>query len=271
MMMSTVAVHLWADSASLMSARSIPLLAVVLLSIVVGFLMVLVFRYTSNQQEIRRAKDRLKAHLLAVRLFQDQLAVVLRSYGRILRGTASYIRLAFTPLLFVIVPMTFLIIYVDHYLGNVPLRPDQQFLLQVQTVPRELDDISLQLPPGLTISAPPVHISASNEVVWRLMAKQKGVYQINVASSGHAVSKQVAVTDGLYYVSTDRLRNHFWTRVFISGEPVIPASSPIASITVQYPERNIELAGFEFNWIILFFIFSLAAGWVFKTVLRIEV
>jgi uncharacterized membrane protein (DUF106 family) len=247
-------------------------LALVLaLSVVVGLLIVLAFRYTSNQPEIRRTKDQLKAHLLAVRLFQDQLPVVLHSYSRILRGTAHYIRLAFTPLLFVIVPLVFLMAYVDHYLGWMPVRPEQQFLVQVKTNSADLDDVSLQVPPEMTISAPPVHIPDKNEVVWRVVASQDGAYEIKVALNGESVSKQVAAAHDLRKLSTTRLRNHFWTRLFVSTEPAIPAVSLIDSIEVQYPERNIALAGFEFNWIILFFVFSLAAGWIFKTVLRIEV
>src|SRR5262249_40590516 len=90
-----------------------PLLLVLAISIVIGLLMVIVFRYTSNQKAIARAKDRLKAHLLAVRLYQDQLPVVVRAYGRILRGTGSYLRLAFTPFLIAILPITFLIVQLD--------------------------------------------------------------------------------------------------------------------------------------------------------------
>lgn len=248
-----------------------PLFLVTALSIVVGFLMVLLFRYTSNQTEIRRAKDQLKAHLLAVRLFQDQLGVVLRSYGRILRGTGRYIRLAFTPLLMVIVPMVFLMTYVDHYLGYMPLRPGQPFLVQVQSRPGAVAGISLQVPPEMTITAPPVHLPDQNQVVWRVVANQNGAYRINIADGGGTVSKQVAVAQNLRKLSPLRLRNHFWTRLFVSSEPAIPAASSIDSIEVQYPERNIALVGFELNWIVLFFIFSLAAGWIFKTVLRIEI
>ena len=62
-------------------AANAPLLWVLAISIVIGFLMVIVFRYASDQKAIGRAKDRLKAHLLAVRLFQDQLPVVMRAYG----------------------------------------------------------------------------------------------------------------------------------------------------------------------------------------------
>src|SRR6476661_9582142 len=91
-------------------AASDPLVWVLGISLVIGFLMVIVFRYTSDQKAIGRAKDRLKAHLLAVRLFQDQLPVVMRAYGHILRGTGSYLRLAFTPFLIAILPITFLIV-----------------------------------------------------------------------------------------------------------------------------------------------------------------
>src|SRR6266849_9781350 len=87
-----------------------PLAIVVVFSIVIGLLMIVLFGYTSNQKAIKLAKDQLKAHLLAVRLFQDQLHVVMSSYGRILRCTGHYLRLAFKPLLFVVLPLTFLIV-----------------------------------------------------------------------------------------------------------------------------------------------------------------
>src|SRR5215470_2664263 len=104
-----------------MSLVHSPLVLVVLLSIIIGFLMVLVFRYTSDQKAIRAAKDRLKGHLLAVRLFQDQIQVVLISYWRIVRSTGTYLRLAFVPLLYVSVPLIFLIVQIDRYLGYAPL------------------------------------------------------------------------------------------------------------------------------------------------------
>ena len=64
-----------------------PLAIVVVLSLVVGLVLVVLFGYTSDQKAIKIAKDQLKAHLLAVRLFRDQLPVVAGSFAKILRGT----------------------------------------------------------------------------------------------------------------------------------------------------------------------------------------
>lgn len=257
---------------SVFIAVNSPLVVVIALSLVIGLLMVVVFRYTSDQKAIRLAKDQLKAHLLAVRLFQDQLPVVLSSYGRILRGTVRYLRLAFRPLLFVAIPLTLLIVQLDRYLGMTPLQAGQPFLIKAHTVsPETLDSVSLHLPPEISTTAPAVHVPSENEIVWRVMAEKGGNYDIEVGDPAESFRKNVVVSSGLPRLSTVRLRGRWWERVFISGEPALPENSAIQSIAVNYPDRTIHFAWMEWNWIWLFFVLSLLAGFFFKTVLRIEI
>jgi hypothetical protein len=251
---------------------NIPLFMVLAVSIVIGFLMVIIFRYTSDQKAIGRAKDRLKAHLLAVRLFQDQLPVVMRAYGKILRGTGSYLRLAFTPFLIAILPITFLIVQLDRYFGWLPLQPAQSFLVEARVNdPAALNDASLQLPAALSISAPAVHVPKDNEVVWRVVAEREGQYEIKIAAAGQTVSKQIVVSPGLARVSPVRLKHNFWERMFTSGESALADNSPVQSIAITYPPRVIGFAWMEWNWIVLFFVVSLIAGFSFKSALGIQV
>ena len=249
-----------------------PLLLVLAISIVIGFLMVIVFRYTSDQKAIGRAKDRLKAHLLAVRLFQDQLPVVVRAYGRILRGTGSYLRLAFTPFLIAILPITFLIVQLDRYFGWMPLRPAQTFLVEAKVDdPAAANEVELQLPPELASSAPAVHIPSDKQVVWRVVAQREGQYEIHISAAARTAAKQVVVSPGLARVSPVRLRGSFWERIFTSGEPALAANSPVQSIAITYAPRLINFAWMEWNWIVLFFVISLIAGFIFKSALGIQV
>jgi hypothetical protein len=249
-----------------------PLWLVLGVSVIVGLLMVLVFRYTSDQKAIRRAKDRLKAHLLAVRLFQDQLPVVLSSYGKILRGTGGYLRLAFTPFLVVILPMTFLMIQMDRYLAWMPLQPAQQFLLEAQVnTPETLDQMELHLPYGLVSSAPVVHSPKEKLAVWRLEAKKSGDYDVNIKANGQTATKHIVVSSALEQISPIRLRGRLWERMLSSSEPALPDSSSIQSISVDYPERNIQWLGVQWNWIVLFFIVSLVSGFIFKSVFGIQI
>lgn len=260
----------WLFGSALLSSG--PLLLVLAISIVIGLFMVIVFRYTSDQKAIGRAKDRLKAHLLAVRLFQDQLPVVMRAYSRILRGAGSYLRLALTPFLIAILPITFLIVQLDRYFGWTPLHQGETFLVEAKVEePAAANAIELQLPPELVSSAAPVHIPADKEVVWRVAAQRDGRYDIYLAAAGERDSKQVVVAPGLARVSPVRLRGNFWKRMFTSGEPALAENSPVQSIAISYPPRVINFAWMEWNWIVLFFVVSLIAGFVFKSVLGIQV
>jgi hypothetical protein len=250
-----------------------PLAIVVVFSIVIGFLMIVLFGYTSDQKAIGVAKDQLKAHLLAVRLFQDQLHVVVGSYGRILRGTGCYLKLAFMPLLYVIIPITFLIVQLDRYLGSTGVPTHAPFLLTVSVnTPDVLNDVSLDLPQEVTMTAPAVHVPAAREIVWRLMASKEGAYEIKMGASGQTVTKSLQVAGGVARISPVRLRGHFWERMFSSAESALPDNSPIESAAITYPERNIDLYGYyEINWIWLFFILSMIAGFIFKEILGIKV
>jgi len=268
--------HAAAIAAFSLSWLTSPLAIVIVVSLVVGLLMVVLFGYTSDQKAIGIAKDQLKAHLLAVRLYRDQIPVVMGSYGKILRGTGRYLKLAFKPLLYVIIPITLLIVQIDRYLGQTPIPVNTPFLLTVHARSSDelgwLNDTVLDLPPEIAMTAPPVHIPAENEIVVRLVGSREGKYELKIPSPpGPSVTKAVCVGDGMPRISTIRLRGHFWERMFSSAEPALPERSPIESISINYPDRNIEIAGYGMNWIWLFFILSMVAGFIFKELLGIKI
>lgn len=250
-----------------------PLSIVIVVSLVIGLVMVVLFGYTSDQKAIGIAKDQLKAHLLAVRLYRDQIPVVMGSYGKILRGTGRYLKLAFMPLLYVIIPITLLMVQIDRYLGQTPLPTNAPFLLTAHLTGGGdvLNDVTLDLPPEITMTAPPVHINADNEIVWRLAGAKDGKYAVKINAGGQTVEKAVCVGSDLPRISTVRLRGQFWNRLFSSAESALPDNSPIESISINYPDRDIDIAGYGMNWIWLFFILSMVAGFIFKELLGIQI
>jgi uncharacterized membrane protein (DUF106 family) len=263
-----------------MSMFTSPLAIVVWLSLVVGLLMVVLFGYTSDQKAIGVAKDQLKAHLLAVRLYRDQIPVVMGSYGKILRGTGRYLKLAFKPLLYVIIPITLLTVQVDRYLGSSPIASNAPLLMTVHlshsakaenSAGEVASNVAIELPPEIAMTAPAVHIAVEDEIVWRLSGSKPGRYEVKIMAGGETVAKTVCIGSGLPRISTVRMRGHWWERMFSSAEPSLPENGPIESIAINYPDRNIEVAGYGMNWIWLFFILSMLAGFIFKELLGIQI
>jgi hypothetical protein len=249
-----------------------PLLVVTAVSLAAGLLMLVVFRYTSDQKKIRRTKDQVQAQLLAVRLFQDQLPAVLRAYGRLLRGTVRYVGLMLKPTAVLVLVFAPLIILLDPYFGWEPLRPKQDFLIKIRALdPNTLDGVSLQLPDGIRSSAPPVHIASDQQVVWRLIAEADGIFPVAVVANGATVSKAVVVSAGLPRISATSMHGHFWQRWLEPGAVALPDDSPVYSIAVGYAPRELNVWLFQANWIIVFFAISIVAALLFKKALHVEI
>jgi hypothetical protein len=245
---------------------------VLAISLIIGLVMVLVFRFTSDQAAIHLAKDRLKAHLLALRLFQDQISVVMRSHREILLGTLQYLRLTIKPLLIVILPLVLVIVQCDRYLGLLPVSAGQPFLVKAQLAnPDALSDPQLVLPRGLSQTAPAVHDVSASQVVWRIVASRDGRYAVLIQIRDRQFSKSLIVGSGLCRLSPIRLRREFLRRMLFSAEARLPDNSAIQSIEVEYPTREISFARVKWNWIWLFFVLSLVFGFLWKSVLGVEI
>ena len=72
---------------------------------VTGVLLLVVFKYTSNQRAIKRVRNDINANLLALKLFKDSAAVALAAQGRILWGACRLFVLALVPMLVMAVPV----------------------------------------------------------------------------------------------------------------------------------------------------------------------
>jgi hypothetical protein len=131
-----------------------------------------VHRASADQGAIARAKDRMKGHLLELRLFRDDLRGLLRAQGLFLRHNAVYLGRSLVPLALLAGPFLLLLAQVEHRFGWSALPPGQSALLtaDVDAVGR-LADLPLRLDaPGLRVESGPLRIEQTRQLVWRLVA-----------------------------------------------------------------------------------------------------
>lgn len=231
----------------------------------------LVFRYASNQRAMRRIKNRIQAHVLEVRLFPDQLTVVLRAYGRILRFTFVYLYYVLRPALILFLPMVIVLGQLDLRFSRVPLEPGDSFILSAKfTQPLTLGVDSLRLPRGLTLTSPPVNIPALREVDWRIRATEKGVFFPAVVVAGQPFTKRVVVSNDLIALYTTRERPSVLNWLTSPGEKPLPAESPLQAIGINYAPRAIHFGPFAVDWLIFFLVAAFISGLLVKVLLRVE-
>ena len=249
-----------------------PIYPLALLSLLTTLLALLVFRYGSNQRAIRRAKDRLEAHLLEVRLFQDQLRVVLRAYTRLLDGTLIYLRHSVRPLALLALPLLIIFVQLESYFGYSPVQTGNNFIVKARLAgTTSLDEVSLHLPDGLKLTSPPLRLAEEKEIDWRVQADRPGQYTVDVMVARKAFTKQVTVGEGLARVLRARARTSLVEHLLHPGEAQLPAAGPLETIEVQYRPRSVRLAGFDLHWLVPFLVITLLSTLALKGIFRTEI
>jgi hypothetical protein len=244
-------------------------------SLLTGLLMLAVFRLTSNQAGIRAAKDRIKAHLLEMRLFKDNFRVSLGAQRRILAANMKYISYSAKPLLVMIVPLVLILVQLNFWFGYEPLAEGEPAILKVRLdagVDPLKTEVSLEVPPSILIETPPLRIAEEREVDWRIRPQAAGPASLGIIVGGSRNEKSVRVGGApLSRLSPVRVRGRFPDTLLYPGEPPLPAGGPVRSIEVVHVERRLPFLGLRLHWLVAYFALSVVLGFALKRPFKVEI
>ena len=252
-----------------------PWVGMAAVSLATAVLMLEVYKLTSNQAAIRRAKDLIKAHLLEMRLYKDNMRVTLGAQGAIVKANLAYMAANLKPLAVMIVPLVLILAQLSVWFDRAPLRPGEETLVKarlVETADPVSAGLELVTPPGLEITAPPVRIPDLHEVVWRVKAVAPGGGTIALRSGSAVVEKSVAVGGRpLSRVSALASRGSFVKRVLYPGEPPLRSGTVVRSVEILYPARSLAAFGLNVNWLVAYLVLSIVFGFAFKGLFKVEI
>jgi len=254
--------------------RISPTLALLTLSLFTGIVMLLIFRTTSNQQAIKRTKDRIKAHLLEILLYNDNLGMVFRAQGSVLVHSLKYMGFAMVPMAAILVPVAIILTQSSHFFEHKPPAPHESVTLTVtltQWVPEIAEKTSISVPVGLSLETPALRIPEKKQIVWRIGAREPGDFEVVVRTPARSYTKQLRVADSRRWLSYARVRPAFARALLHSGEPPLDRDAPIDSIEVNYTYARVRIGPIEAHWLVHFFIFSMVFAFIVKPVLKVEI
>ena len=251
-----------------------PWAGLIIASLLTALLMLFIFRLTSNQAGIRRTKNRIKAHLLELRLYKDNMSVSLRAQGNILIQNLRYIGYNAKPLLVMIVPIILILAQLNLWFGASPLRPGDQTLVKVKLRdgynPMETA-LELRTSGGLAVETPPVRIEDEGEYAWRIRAVSAGPAGLEFAVGLSTIAKSVAIGGRPLSKVSPRRDRRFLDLVLYPGEAPLPGGSPIKSIEILYEGRTLNFLGLGVHWLVAYFLLSIVLGFALKGVFKVEI
>jgi len=244
----------------------------VFVSFLSALLALWIFGRFSNQEAIRTVRNRIRGNMLAVRLYRDNVPVVIALQGSIIRDTLTYLKYSLVPLPVLLIPFLLILIQLDLHLQVRPLRPGESAVVKAKfsTALGPQDHVTLETPREVRVETSPVRIAALKEVAWRIRAEEPTRALMTIHWGDQTVQKEVIVGEDEGAVSALRTGN--MTEVLLNpGEPPIQGVTAIESIRVDYPRRDFSVFGWNIHWVILFFVFCTVFGFAFKGVLGVEI
>jgi uncharacterized membrane protein (DUF106 family) len=252
-----------------------PWAGMAVVSLLTAVLMLFIFRLTSNQAGIKKVKNRIKAHLLEIRLYNDNFGVSLKAQGNILLANLRYVGYNLKPMLVMIVPLILILIQLNLWFGSSSLQPGQAAVLKMKLEksrnPLEMK-VSIQPTPNLLLETPPVRIEDEHEISWRLRARDKGKASLAITAGSYSFSKEVSIAQRpLSRISPVKPGGNLIDMILHPGEEPIPKGAGIKAVEISYPAKNMDVFGLGIHWLIVYFVLSIVFGFALKGFFKVEI
>jgi hypothetical protein len=247
-------------------------LSATLVAAATGVLLLVAFKYTSNQRAIKRVRDDIKANLLALKLFKESPAVTLRAQGRVFRGAFLLMVYAIVPMLVMAVPVCLMLSQIALWYQARPLQVGEEALisLKLNGAGATMPEVALKNSDALETLIGPLRVPSEREVYWSVRAKQPGRHGIGFEVGDATFEKELVVGDG--FERTSLMRPGWnWSDIMLHPEEApFAADSAVQSIAIAYPGRVSWTSGAD-TWVAYWFVVSMIAAFVGKPWLNVNI
>lgn len=255
--------------------------SLVVTSGVFGILALYVFKHISYQKGIKGTKNRIKGHLIEIRIYQDDLVVVARSVVKILMRNFQYLGLNFGP--FVPLAIPFVIVasqmVVRYGFDPIPVEePGRQYLagqgvtLEVELEPEAVGGLQVILPEGLRALSPLTRTRSDGRAFQEFVATAEGEWDVRlVLADGTEVVKKVYTGEHVPRAMQPERVSSFWSAWLWPAEDTLAGTS-ITRVAIVYPERELAyMPDGPFGIIITLIVASMAFGFAMLKPLGVQI
>ncbi|MDI6809300.1 MAG: hypothetical protein QME66_10005 [Candidatus Eisenbacteria bacterium] len=249
-------------------------LGLVWLSLLTGVGMAFVFKLTSNQEKIKKSKDRFKSFILEMRIYQDDLGAIFRAFLNSLKANLAYLRYIVVPFLVIIIPAAIIFMQLDERYGRRYIAPGSTTLVTIRLV-RGADPYavssSITCSPGVSLDAGPVRIREERELDWRLRVDSSGTHTVTISIDGHEYKIPLVAEPSYRMIGSTRAASSFIESFLHPAFPAIPKNSPIKTVKLRFPGASYPLLFWHVHWILIFLVYSLIGAAVVKFLVGFEI
>lgn len=241
-----------------------PFWGILFLSILMSFVVLYIYKWISSPRAVKSAKDKIKADILAIRIYKDLWRVIAGSFFKSLGHTFHYFGLNLLPLL-IIIPILFpAFVQMDIRYGMKPFQVGDEIIIKAafSQDPNDLD-VELLASDNFKPKMNPVFINAYRvyeesgekkypikEVNWKVKATREGTAKIRIKVRDKVYEKQLVIGDFRGATSNKKMNKSSLEHFIYPAEKLLSNPGELVNIYIQYPGSEVTFAGLTTHWLV---------------------
>lgn len=258
--------------------------ALVLVSGIFGVVALIAFKHISYQRGIKAVKDKIKAHVIEIRIYQDDLAIVARAISKVLLRNLQYLALNFGPFIPLSIPFVFVLAQLVTRYGFAPVpvhaaseqvMPGKGTLIEVE-LGREhaalVRGLEIEYPAGIRAISPLVRVPSEGRAFQEIVATSSGAHPFEIVlADGTREKKELMAGEAARSMQPERGRGILATLLW-PAENSFGGDSPFERVSFAYPDGDLGwFPGGPTGVLIVFLVASMAFGLIVMKPLGIQI
>lgn len=232
-----------------------PFWSILIISAGITLLITIVYKYTTNQEEMKRIKEELKKYQKEMRKEKDPKKLM-SIQKKALDLNMKYMMSSFKSTLYTFIPIIIIFAWLNMHIAYYPLFPNQEFNVTAIFAEGAKGNISLTSVPELEIDVNTKEIT-DNKVNWKLKGNE-GEYKLIFNYNTEEYEHNILITNERSYLLPEKsIKDSKLKMIVIGNEKVHPFG------------KNFNIFGWYPGWLATYIILSLVFSTLFRKLLKV--
>lgn len=240
---------------------------ILFLSFLTAIIALIVYKYVSSPTKIKKAKDKIKANILAIRLYKDFWKVIAGSFFKSLFYTLKYFALNIGVIIIILPLLLPMFVQMDVRYGMRPFKVGEEMIIKAAFSgdPNECD-VQLLENENFKPQMNPVFINAFKddemkkplrEINWKVKVTGKGSAKIKIKINDKVFEKNLWTRKHTKAFSNKKFSASSIEHFIYPVEDLFPENSNLKYVYINYPGKNVSFLGLGIHWLIYYLVLVL--------------
>ena len=198
-----------------------PLWAIITISFIISFLIMIITKYTTDQALMKRLKEELKEYQRQMKELKNNPAKTLETQKKSMEINMKYMMHSFRPTLITFIPIILIFGWMSSTFAYQQIKPQQEFNATILFAEDTNGEVSLSTTEGLNIMGNKIKTIENSKATWALEGVE-GEHILEFDYNGEKRQGSVLITNEIKYIDPNKkITNSAMKLIQISNKKLV--------------------------------------------------